>query len=102
MRGSLSRRVFIIVGLLAMVAGALAPSALADGPSLSVYAGGETTFNPLGDGQNSTETIYYCLSKSANVTITVQDAEGDTIRTLAAGVAAVELLLRRFDHVGRA
>jgi flagellar hook assembly protein FlgD len=42
-------------------------------------------FSPNGDDQDDTLNVYYCLSRNANVTTTVTDATGATVRTIQDG-----------------
>ena len=51
-------------------------------PSISIEYGGNTEFSPNGDGQEDTATVGFCLSDEANVTATVTNGAGTTVRTL--------------------
>jgi PKD repeat protein/flagellar hook assembly protein FlgD len=62
-------------------------------------------FSPNGDGQEDTSAVYYCLSRSATVTITVTGPDGTTVRTVAPstrdGVANCFIWSASFDWDGR-
>ncbi len=62
--------------------------ASADGPAITLNSGGDQYFNPAtNNDQDNTATISYCLSEAANVTITVANPAGSTVRTLAVDVS---------------
>src|SRR5271157_295099 len=84
-----SARLSLVLGLVgaALVCAASPATALADGPSPSIYSGGNLDFSPNGDGQEDTATVSYCLAEAANVTIAITDSSGTTVRTLADGVS---------------
>ena len=54
---------------------------------LSWYSGSRSYFSPDGDGQSDTKSFSYSLSQGANVTTTVVDSAGTTVRTLESAVA---------------
>ena len=72
---------------LAMVdpAGAGAQTTLTLGVS-EVYSPPEV-FTPDGDGNDESTPVYYCLSRNADLTVTVKNAAGTVVRTLESGVS---------------
>ena len=78
--------VIVIAGFLGVAGYTLAQAA--SSPTVTVYqSASHRYFSPDGDGQEDTADIYYCLSESANVTITVTDSGGQGVRTLEDGVS---------------
>ena len=59
-------------------------------PSVSVYTGGQQYFNPSDQsGQDNTATVYFCVSgASPNLTATVTNSDGATVKTIETGVNA--------------
>ena len=52
-------------------------------PQVTVYApNAHRYFSPDGDGQDDALTAYYCLSRDADVTVTVADSSAKTVRTV--------------------
>jgi PKD repeat protein/flagellar hook assembly protein FlgD/pimeloyl-ACP methyl ester carboxylesterase len=52
---------------------------------LATNSGGERYFRPNGEGQEETDTVYYCLSQDAAITATVTNASGSAVRTIESG-----------------
>lgn len=59
------------------------PVTIGTPPTLTVDAGAHRYFSPNGDSQNDIAEIGYCLSRSADVAMTVTDAGGDVVRTVS-------------------
>jgi PKD repeat protein/pimeloyl-ACP methyl ester carboxylesterase len=58
------------------------PVKIENAPQVSVYTGGQRYFSPNGDGQEDTETVYYCVSQPSNVTTTVTNSTGSVVKTI--------------------
>gem|GEM_PF-1734945 len=63
------------------------PVTVVNVPVLSWYWTSEQYFSPDGDGQNDSFEFRYNLSQPANITSTVVDPQGQTVRVLEQGVA---------------
>ncbi|WP_432992310.1 PKD domain-containing protein [Dactylosporangium sp. CA-233914] len=67
----------------------VASAAAADSPPAVVIDQGASHryFSPNGDTQADDVAVLYCLASPANVTVTVENASGGTVRTLESGVS---------------
>jgi len=79
--------VTVIGGIACVAVGFAVASAAASGPVLIYQSESHRYFSPNGDLQDDTLGIYYCLAAPGNVTVTVENAGGQIVRTVESGVS---------------